>query len=232
MQQLSKSIQKSIGIFLTVLLLVVGILTFSTSPVRADETDTTRKAECGWVVFGTCQTEGQKGVVVDNDGNSPNEKQLTGVNLQGKDLTQANLSGANLNQVKLSGANLSNADLSGATLAGANLKGVNLSGIDWSGIKLTKQDLLNLIKLNMAGGGWFQTAPILSKQDILNLVQPELHQAILTGNNLSEANLSGANLSKANLIGANLQGAKLGGVDLTAADLTGAKMPNGRIYNP
>ncbi|MFN6517739.1 MAG: pentapeptide repeat-containing protein [Nostoc sp. CreGUA01] len=181
----------------------------------------------------SCSQTGDSGtVLVKPEVKNPNDKNFTNLNLQGKDLIEANLSGANLSQAKLGGANLSGADLSGATLIGANFKGANISGADWNGVKLTKQDLLALLKVNLTGGGWFHSAPIISRQDILDLMESDLHQVILTGDNLSEVNLSGANLSKANLTGANLQGAKLGGVDFKGADLTGAKMPNGKIYKP
>lgn len=89
-----------------------------------------------------------------------------------------------------------------------------------------------MIEANLVGGGWFQAAPTLTKQDLFEIIEPDLHQLIRSEDNLSNANMSGANLSKANLMGANLQGAKMGGVDLTGADLTGAKMPNGKIYKP
>ncbi len=234
MQRVFHSAKELIGMFLVTLILVITTLTILPGQARADEYDATKTANCGWVMFGNCQTEGPKGVVVDNDEKKNNEKDLVSGNLQGKNFTQANLSGANLSQAKLSGANLSGADLSGATLTGANLKGVILTGVDWSGVQMSKQERLALIKASLAGGGrlFWSTAPILSKQDLLNLLEADLHQVNLIEVNLSDADLSRANFSKANLIGANLQGAKLGGVDLTGADLSGAKMPNGKIYKP
>lgn len=219
MQHIFHTVKILTGTFLITMLLITSTFMVFPASAQADEHHGTENViKCsGFIHFGAC---------IDTLANG-GEKDLAGANLQGK-----NLSGANLSQAKLSGANLSSVDLSGANLAGANFKGANFNGTDLSGIKLSKQDLIALIKINMSGGGWFQSTPILNKEDLLRLIEPDLHQLVLSGDNLSEVNLSGANLSKVNLIGANLQEAKLGGVDLTGADLTGAKMPNGKIYKP
>lgn len=224
MIQTLQTAKRLILILVTTILLFTGILVVQPVQAKADI--------CIGEVKGCGSQTGDRGLVIKPEAKLPKETDLIRANLQGKNLTEANLNGANLSQAKLSGANLSGADFSGATLTGINLKGANISDVDLSGVKLSKQSLIALIKVNLTGGGWFQSSPILSKQDLLDLLEPELDQVILSGDNLKEANLSGANLSKANFIGANLQGAKLSGADLTGADLTGAKLPNGKIYKP
>lgn len=231
MQQMFQTTKRLIARLLVTMLLVTAAMTISPTPARADESNATSRNICGGIFVSGCDSKGDRGVVINKQTSSPNQD-LTRANLQGKNLTEANFSGANLSQAKLNGANLSGVDLSGATLTGVNLKGANLSGVNWSEVKLSKQDLVALIQTNMTGGGWFQAVPILGKQDLLQIIEPDFYQVVLTGDNLSEANLSGSNLSKANFIGANFKDAKLGGVDLTGADLTGAKMPNGKIYKP
>ena len=212
MIQTLQTAKRLILILVTTIFLFTGMLVVQPAPARA--------GDCTGVFVSGCDQTGDRGLVIKPEAKLPKETDLIRANLQGKNLTEANLNGANLSQAKLSGANLSGADFSGATLTGINLKGANISDVDLSGVKLSKQSLLALIKVNLTGGGWFQSAPILSKQDLLDLLEPELNQVILSGDNLKEANLSGANLSKANFIGANLQGAKLSGADLTGADLT------------
>lgn len=64
----------------------------------------------------------------------------------------------------------------------------------------TKQDLITSIEANLVGGGWFQAAPTLPKQDLFELIEPDLDRLIRSEDNLSNANMSGANLSKANLM--------------------------------
>lgn len=225
MIQTLQTTKRLILILVTTILLFTGMLVVQPAPARAGDCT-------GLFVSGCGDQTGDRGLLIKPEAKLPKETDLTRANLQGKNLTEANLNGANLSQAKLSGANLNGADFSGATLTGINLKGANISDVDLSGVRVNKQSLLALIKVNLTGGGWFQSAPILSKQDLLDLLEPELDQVILSGDNLKEANLSGANLSKANFIGANLQGAKLSGADLTGADLTGAKLPNGKIYKP
>ncbi len=130
-----------VGLFLITLFLFTSTMLSFPAQARADENQVTQNTECdGFIHIGPCKVGGTG---IDNPRKNPGEIDLTGANLQGKNLTNVNLSGANLSQAKLSGANLTGVDFSGATLTGSNL----------SAIKLSKQDLIELIKANLAGGG-------------------------------------------------------------------------------
>ncbi len=146
-------------------------------------------------------------------------------------LSHANLHGVNLNR-----ANLSNTDLSRANLSHTSLNKANLTGADLSYADLTGADLIGAIlsgaKLTFANLSRAQMNYYSDRDDGTSIT--DLHEADLSGANLSDAdmrsailygaNLNGANLKNAKLSDANLYNADLIKSNLTGADLTGANL--------
>ncbi|PSB06341.1 hypothetical protein C7B76_29795 [filamentous cyanobacterium CCP2] len=207
----------------TVLVLLWGLLATPGIAYAAENHPdaTATNIDCKYVIFGNCTDSGDKKIIDASrrDTNVAKVENFRGRDLSGKDLTSANLSRANLSNANLAMAALDGANLADVKLGKADLSKADFSGIDWSKVNLSKADTIALVKAKLNNGSFF-SGGVLTKQDLINLLEPDLHQLDLIGDNLSGANLSGANLSGVNLSGA----------DLSKANLTGAKMPDGSIY--
>ncbi len=177
---------------------------------------------------------------------SPDELNLTGMNLQEIDLRGFNLAGAilynadlrgvNLIKTNLSDANLSDANLSDAILAKANLSGAILTKANLSGAILTNTNLSGAILAKATLYGAVLSGADLSEANLsgANLSGANLSEAILGFADLRGTNLFGANLNRAFLFGADLSGAFLFGADLSGAnlreaDLSGADLRNAKL---
>ncbi|MBF2026782.1 MAG: pentapeptide repeat-containing protein [Oscillatoriales cyanobacterium C42_A2020_001] len=176
--------------------------------------------------------------------------------LDDTNLSNANLSGAYLRGAFFSGAiNFSGANLQGVNFSRTNLAGVNLQGVDLRGANLNQtvfsgfqqqggnSALAGLYAL--FGASQFDTLCELPAEELaVHLGQfravskkvsgfqfgvTKLHQANLSGANLSEAMLLGGDLTGANLSNANLSGACLSGSRLTNAILDGADLKDARM---
>jgi len=138
------------------------------------------------------------------------QREMPGVDLQGKnldrfDLSGKNLEGANLAEVHLREASLVGVNLKDADLVSADLSGANLEGADLSGADLTEAELADV------------------QADGVDLQEARMSGADLSGAELSGANLKGACLAEGSLVDASLPDAHLERAALTGANLEGAR---------
>ncbi len=139
------------------------------------------------------------------DGNSLEERDLSGSRLTGVSMPKLNLKGVSFQDADLRRADLARVILKGANLQGANLRGVTLSGANLSGANLENAFL-----------------------DNADLRRTDLRGACFKNATLSYASLRAAKVDKTDFSNANLQGANLTGAKgcLSAkfdnADLRGA----------
>jgi len=133
--------------------------------------------------------------------------EIEGDSLREVDLSGAHLSGANLTDADLHGAELSGADLDGANLYGANLRCANLHGVDLRGADLREANLseTNLNWADLRGA---------------HLRFADLSETDLTGADLAGADLTGAHLREAYLSGAKQRIVRIVGTqhEITAID--------------
>lgn len=137
------------------------------------------------------------------------ERDMPGIDLQGKhmerfDLSERNLEGANLSGAHLEGASLVRANLREADLSGVDLSEANIEGADLSGADLSGADLGD------------------ATANRVDLHEARMLDADLSGAELGGGNLRGACLAESSLAGASLPGAHLERAALTEADLEGA----------
>lgn len=125
---------------------------------------------------------------------------LVGSNLKGADLFQANLVGANLENANLEKANLFDSNLQKVYMNFANLQFTDVEYANLNGAQLMSADLqeANLLCADLRGGNLV----------VVDLRKANLAGAILQGADLRRADLRGARLVDANLQGANLKGAR------------------------
>lgn len=223
MMQLStvgKVILRGLLILLCVSTVCLGTFIQAADAANGSKPDTA--VDCKWTILSKCGVDSgdRTGVDISRRGRSDTSaEKFRGKNLNGTDFTSAKMARANLNQVDLSGADLNQANLADVKLGRADLSRADFSNINWSQVNLSHDDVLAIVAANLNANGLFARNTV-SKEDLLQLMEPDLRRLSFVGDDLSEADLSGASLRKANL----------SGVDLTKATLTGAKMPDGRTY--
>jgi len=172
---------------------------------------------------------------------SQNQRNFSGINLQGATLIaeriqEANFSHADLGNTVLFGSNLSqtlflNANLSGAILVATNLTDAilieaNLINANLSGAKLIGAQLIGaqLTGITIVGANLSNANLINADLSQTNLYKANLSWSELSLTNLSEANLSEADLSHARLVGANLTGADMNNANLQDTNFSGANL--------
>lgn len=130
------------------------------------------------------------------------EDDLSGWDFHEQNLANARLIGAKLTNANLTGANLANARLDSATLTNANLTGAVVTGTGFA----------------MATSNGFTAAQLYSTQ---SYTSKDLHGIGLLDNDLTNWNLSGQNLTNAYLLDSTLTNANLAAADIRGAWVTG-----------
>lgn len=164
---------------------------------------------------------------------------LTSADLAGADLSGADVAGAYLDSANLTSANLSGAtitatylvyaNLTDANLASANLTGSYLDRANVTGAEMGSATLTGVMSGLMTG----TPASLPADWSAVNgyLVGPgaDLHDAVLTSQNLAGADLAGTNLSSATLTSTSLAGANLTNADLDYARLADASLQGATV---
>ena len=159
---------------------------------------------------------------------------LAGADLAGADLAGAYMDSANLTSANLSGATIATtylvySDLTDANLASADLTGSYLDRANVSGADMGTATLTGVVSGLMTG----TPASLPPDWSVANgyLVGPaaDLHDAVLTSENLAGADLTGTNLSSANLTSTSLADANLTNADLDYARLTNADLQGATV---